>query len=66
VAWTQEEDEEITLLVARNGRKWSLISRHLKSRNENQIKNRYLKLQSKGQGLAAIGNRVESLESQKT
>lgn len=39
-----EEDEFLLELIAEHGRKWALISKILKGRNEHTIKNRYLSI----------------------
>ena len=45
--WTQDEDYELIKLITRYGKKWSMISRLIGSRNENSVKNRFFALKRK-------------------
>ena len=42
--WTLEEDLQILETVFTKGQKWALVSKQLKGRTENSVKNRYLSL----------------------
>ena len=42
--WTVEEDLQILEKVSTKGQKWASLSKTLKGRNENSVKNRYLSL----------------------
>ena len=45
--WTQEEDYSLIKLITKLGKKWSMISRMMHSRNENSVKNRFFALKRK-------------------
>ena len=47
--WTDEEDEIIRVMQKQIGNKWSVISKILSSRTENQIKNRWKMLKKKAE-----------------
>ncbi|CAD8044212.1 unnamed protein product [Paramecium primaurelia] len=43
-SWTDREDIQLLSLVIENGKKWSMISKYLDGRTENQVKNRFKSL----------------------
>jgi hypothetical protein len=40
-AWLSEEDDRLTQLQGKYGNKWSMISKIMTDRSENDVKNRY-------------------------
>ncbi|CAK78854.1 unnamed protein product (macronuclear) [Paramecium tetraurelia] len=43
-SWTDREDHQLLSLAIENGKRWSMISKYLDGRTENQVKNRYKSL----------------------